>query len=73
MPAIIGSTISDTLKTEFKDGKRYGKIRGLTLLMDSKKNIEFVKELIFLKLKYFFVKNALNHSINPNAVKQPRK
>ena len=51
-PAILGSTISDTLKKQFKDGKRFGKIRGLTLLMNSKKNIEFVKELISIKLKY---------------------
>lgn len=51
-PTILESAISDALKTEFKDGKRYGKIRGLTLLMNNKMNIEFVKELISIKLKY---------------------
>ena len=43
--------LSDELKNQFKDGKRFGKIRGLTLLMNNKKNIEFVKELISIKLK----------------------
>ncbi len=50
--AIMESTISDTLKKQFKEGKRFGKIRGLTLLMNDKQNVEFVKELILIKLKY---------------------
>jgi len=50
-PAIMESRLSEKLKEEFKEGKRYGKIRGLTLVMNSKKNIEFVKELISIKLK----------------------
>ena len=49
---IMESTISDTLKKQFKEGKRFGKIRGLTLLMNDKQNVEFVKELILIKLKY---------------------
>ena len=48
---ILDSTISDSLKNEFKNGQRYGKIRGLTILMNTKKNIEFAKELISIKLK----------------------
>lgn len=48
---IMKSTISDALKDQFKDGKRYGKIRGLTLIMNKKQNVEFVKELISIKLK----------------------
>ncbi len=51
-PAIMKSKISDSLKNQFKNGKRFGKIRGLTLLMNNKKNIEFVKELISIKLKF---------------------
>jgi hypothetical protein len=49
--SIMKSTISDALKAQFKDGKRYGKIRGLTLIMNKKQNVEFVKELITIKLK----------------------
>ena len=44
------STISNTLKEQFQDGKRFGKIRGLTLQMNNEQNIEFVKELISIKL-----------------------
>ena len=49
-PAIMESTISNTLKEQFKGGKRFGKIRGLTLQMDNKQNVEFAKELISIKL-----------------------
>ena len=49
-PALMESAISDRFKKEFKEGKRYGKIRGLTLLMNNKQNIEYVKELISIKL-----------------------
>jgi len=48
---ILESKISDALKNQFKDGKRYGKIRGLTLIMDKKQNVKFVKELISIKQK----------------------
>lgn len=51
-PAIMKSKISDSLKNQFKNGKRFGKIRGLTLPMNNKKNIEFVKELMSIKLKF---------------------
>jgi hypothetical protein len=50
--AIMESKISDELKFCFKEGKRFGKIRAITLVMKHKKNIEFVKELISIKLKY---------------------
>ena len=50
-PAILVSNISDELKTGFKEGKRFGKIRAITLSMKRKKEIEFVKELILIKLK----------------------
>jgi len=50
-PLIVQSTISDELKNQFIDGKRYGKIRALTLTMNNKKNIEFAKEIISIKLK----------------------
>jgi len=50
-PAISDSAISDKLKKQFKEGKRFGKIREITLLMNNKKNIEFAKELISIKVK----------------------
>jgi hypothetical protein len=50
-PAIMESSISEKLKKQFKEGKRFGKIRGLTLLMNNKKNIEFAKEIISIKMK----------------------
>lgn len=49
-PAIMNSAISDELKKDFMEGERYGKIRGITLQMKSKENIETAKELIRLKL-----------------------
>ncbi len=50
-PFIMESAISDKLKKEFKEGKRFGKIRGLTLIMNTKKNIEYAKELISIRMK----------------------
>lgn len=49
-PTIMASAIPGELKTSFKEGKRYGKIRGLTLLMNNKKNVEAAKEVINLKV-----------------------
>lgn len=50
-PAIMDSKLSDKLKDEFVNGKRYGKIRGLTLKMNTKKNLKYAEELISIKLK----------------------
>ncbi|MDP2036635.1 MAG: DUF3788 family protein [Ignavibacteria bacterium] len=50
-PAIMESAIPDEAKKNFMEGKRYGKIRGITLVMNSKKNIEAAKELITVKVK----------------------
>ena len=47
---ILESSISDRLKEEFKNGKRYGKIRGLTIAISSDEDIESVKSLINVKL-----------------------
>lgn len=49
--AMKESRISAALKKQFVDGRRYGKIRGLTLMMDNKQNVESTKELISIKLK----------------------
>jgi len=48
--AVLDSKISDELKKEFKEGKKYGKIKGLTLRMDKKKYLKEAKELIKLKI-----------------------
>jgi len=48
--AIINSPISDDLKENFIKGKRYNKIRGLTIIFKYKRDIEYAKSLIRLKL-----------------------
>ena len=48
---IFNSSISDEVKEQFRNGKRFGKIRAITILMNKNENIEFVKELISIKLK----------------------
>jgi len=47
---IIESNISDELKKQFKDGKKYNKIRGLTITFKLKKDVEYAKTLINIKL-----------------------
>ena len=47
---ILKSPISDKLKEEFKTGKRYNKIRGITVTYKNKKDVEYVKALIETKL-----------------------
>jgi hypothetical protein len=48
--AINESSISSKLKTQFNEGKRYGKIRGIRVVFKNKKNVEDAKSLIALKL-----------------------
>ncbi|KPJ63295.1 hypothetical protein AMJ44_14570 [candidate division WOR-1 bacterium DG_54_3] len=48
--AIIESSISDKLKTEFKQAKRYNKIRPITLLVNNHEAVEHIKTLIEVKL-----------------------
>jgi len=49
-PAIMESVISDKLKDKFLNGKRYGKIRGITLTIKNNRDIDYVKSLITIKL-----------------------
>jgi len=49
-PAIMDSAISDKLKDEFLNGKRYGKVRGITLTIKNNRDIGYVKSLITVKL-----------------------
>ena len=48
--AIFKSSISDELKTQFRDGRSYGKIKGITIVFKKKKDIEYAKSLIAIKL-----------------------
>ncbi|MCX6120817.1 MAG: DUF3788 family protein [Ignavibacteriales bacterium] len=48
--AIVDSAIPAEMKKEFKDGKHYGKIRGLTVVFKFKKDIETAKALLEIKL-----------------------
>lgn len=49
--AIKSSTISNELKKQFIGGKYFNKIRGLTITFRTKKDIDYAKTLIELKLK----------------------
>ncbi|MBN2425856.1 MAG: DUF3788 family protein [Calditrichaceae bacterium] len=49
-PVIMDSNISYELKEQFKSGKHFGKIRGLTITFKSAEDIEYVKTLISVKL-----------------------
>jgi hypothetical protein len=48
--AILDSVLSDELKKNFRNGKRYGKIRGITVTCSRKSDVEQAKILIALKL-----------------------
>lgn len=47
---ISESNISDELKTQFRDGKSYGKIKGITIIFKKKKDLDYAKSLITIKL-----------------------
>jgi hypothetical protein len=47
---ILKSSISDEFKNQYKNGKNYGKIRGITIFYKKKKDIEDAKKLIGIKL-----------------------
>jgi hypothetical protein len=48
--SILSSAVSDSLKEQFKNGKDYGKIRGITITYKKKKDVEDAKALIVVKL-----------------------
>jgi len=48
--AINKSNISDELKEQFMNGKHYNKIRGLTITFKNKKDLEYAKTMIAIKL-----------------------
>jgi len=48
--AMDSSTISNELKEQFKNGKSFGTIRGVTVTFKNKKDVEYAKSLIGIKL-----------------------
>lgn len=48
--AIKNSSISDELKNSFINGKRFNKIRGITIVFRNEKDIEYAKVLIAVRL-----------------------
>lgn len=49
--ALMSSGISKVLKEKFQSGKKYNKIRGVTIVYATKKNIEEAKALIGIKTR----------------------
>jgi hypothetical protein len=49
--AVKESDISDALKEQYLNGKRYNKIRGLTVTFSKKADLEYAKTLVDIKLK----------------------
>jgi hypothetical protein len=50
-PLILASNVPDAVKQTFLEGKHFGKIRGLTIRIDSPQDLETVKELTAIKLQ----------------------
>jgi hypothetical protein len=48
---IIESKLSDEYKKKFKEGKKYGKIRGLTIVFSEKADLEAAKIMLTIKEK----------------------
>jgi len=48
---ISASTLDQAYKTQFTDGKHYGKIRGITVELKTLNDLEAVRQLIAVKLK----------------------
>ncbi len=49
--AIFDSDIPDEMKDDFRHGKHYGKIRGLTIVFSKKKDIDIAETLIGIRLE----------------------
>ena len=49
-PVILASSISDSLKESFQNGKRFGKIRAITVQVGNEDDVEDIKSLIEIKL-----------------------
>jgi hypothetical protein len=49
--AIMASNLPDELKQQFRENKKHGKIRGLTILYTSDKDLAAARELIGIKMR----------------------
>ncbi len=47
--AISRSTLSMELKRQFEEGKKYNKIRGITILYKTKRDVDYARQLIEIK------------------------
>ena len=47
---IEASKLSKELKDQYRNGKSYGKLRSITILYKNRKDVEFAKELIGVKI-----------------------
>ena len=47
--AISRSSLSDELKRQYRSGKRYGKLCGLTILYKNKRDVAYARQLIEIK------------------------
>ena len=50
-PLISGSTLPQSIKDNFKNAKKYGAIRGVTILVGSEEDVETVMKLAEIKVK----------------------
>jgi hypothetical protein len=48
---IEASELPSNIKNNFKNGKRYGKIRAISLIMSDLSDVEVVKKLIEIKIR----------------------
>ncbi len=49
--AILSSNLAEILKEQFRNGRRYNKIRGLTLTYENQSDLDAARTLIDIKLK----------------------
>ncbi len=50
-PVIVESKLPDKVKQDFLTGKRYGKIRAISLKINDMKDVEIVKTIVPIKVK----------------------
>lgn len=49
---VLASALSDEMKKQFRTGKAFGKIKGITVTFRSKRDVEEAKALIGLKISF---------------------
>jgi len=51
LPVIQDSSLSEQIKNDFLNGKKYGAIRGITIIANTATDVEHIKKLIVIKCK----------------------